>query len=148
MHRLFTLDSARRILPQVRARLHQAMEAHRRLEAVRQSFKSFSQKVQWSGGASLDPSHVHRWQTSVDEASASLRAALEQLEDMGVQIKDLEIGLVDFPTIYRGREVLLCWRLGEPDISWWHGAEEGFRGRKPVDADFENHHHAGPPSGH
>jgi hypothetical protein len=145
MHRLFTLDSARRILPQVRAHLHQAMEAHRQLEAVRQSMHSFSQKAEWSGGAFLEPSRIHRWQTGVQEASASLRAALQQLEDMGVQVKDLEIGLVDFPTLYRGREVLLCWRLGEPDIAWWHGAEEGFRGRKPVDADFENHHHAGPP---
>jgi hypothetical protein len=57
-------------------------------------------------------------------------------------VKDLDIGLVDFPTVFRGVEVCLCWKLGEPRIGYWHGAEEGFRGRKPIDQDFLAHHSA------
>jgi hypothetical protein len=55
-------------------------------------------------------------------------------------VKDLDIGLVDFPTTFNGVEVYLCWKLGEPGIEFWHGVEEGFRGRKPIDREFlENH---------
>ena len=61
------------------------------------------------------------------------------MERSGAQIKDLDIGLIDFLTMYRGREVLLCWKLGEEGIGYWHGTEEGFRGRKPIDDEFREH---------
>ncbi len=143
MHLRFTLHSARRILPEVRQRLEEAMRARRELEGIRQSVAAFTTKARLMGGVSLDVTDVDRWQSGVREASACLQAALGRLEALGVQVKDLEMGLVDFPTMYQGREVLLCWRLGEPDIAWWHGAEEGFRGRKPVDEDFLLHHEDG-----
>jgi hypothetical protein len=55
-------------------------------------------------------------------------------------VKDLELGLLDFPTLYRGKEVCLCWRLGEPEIAFWHEVDEGYKGRKPIDQAFlENH---------
>lgn len=72
-----------------------------------------------------------------------LQSSFESLAALGVQVKDLEMGLVDFPTVYRGRDVLLCWKMGEPDIAWWHGAEEGFFGRKPIDEDFDLNHGSG-----
>jgi hypothetical protein len=59
---------------------------------------------------------------------------------MGVLVKDLDTGLVDFPTLFRGVEVYLCWKLGENGIEFWHGVEEGFRGRKSIDQDFLDHH--------
>ena len=58
------------------------------------------------------------------------------MQEIGCLIKDLDIGLIDFPTTYRGEEVYLCWKLGEPGIEYWHGVDEGFRGRKPIDQDF------------
>ncbi len=57
-------------------------------------------------------------------------------------MKDLDIGLVDFPTLFQGEEVYLCWKLGEAGIRFWHGIDEGFRGRKPIDAEFLEHHQA------
>jgi hypothetical protein len=67
------------------------------------------------------------------------------MEDMGVLVKDLDIGLIDFLTRYHGREVCLCWKLGEDRIAFWHGMEEGFRGRKAIDQEFvRNHRGDGP----
>jgi len=140
MHRRFTLDSARRILPVVRAKLEEAVRARQELEALRETFAAFRARAHLLGGVQPDAAAAGRWQSGMRQAAASLQASLEELQALGVQVKDLEAGLVDFPTLYRGREVLLCWRLGEPDIAWWHGLEEGFRGRKPVDEDFELHH--------
>ena len=69
-----------------------------------------------------------------------LREAIEQMQELGCVIKDLDTGLLDFPTLFRGKEVYLCWKLGEPSIGFWHGVDEGFRGRKPIDQDFLDHH--------
>jgi hypothetical protein len=55
-------------------------------------------------------------------------------------VKDLDIGLIDFPTLFHGVEVYLCWKLDEPAIEFWHGVDEGFRGRKAIDRDFRDNH--------
>jgi hypothetical protein len=68
---------------------------------------------------------------------------VEKLEEAGVVVKDLDIGLVDFPTLYRGEEVYLCWRMDEPDIDYWHGVHEGFAGRKEIDQTFVDNHRGG-----
>ena len=59
---------------------------------------------------------------------------MEQVQSFGCLIKDLDVGLIDFPTLYRGEEVYLCWKLGEDGIEFWHGVSEGFRGRKKITA--------------
>lgn len=59
---------------------------------------------------------------------------------MGCEIKDLNSGVLDFRTLYKGEEVYLCWELGESGISHWHGLQEGFAGRKPVDEEFRRNH--------
>ena len=66
------------------------------------------------------------------------------MQAIGCVVKDLDIGLIDFPTEFRGEEVYLCWKLGEPRIEFWHGVEEGFRGRKAIDQDFRDHHRGDP----
>ena len=63
---------------------------------------------------------------------AELVAVVEELERVGVQVKDLDRGLVDFPCLHRDRVVLLCWELGEDEVAYWHGADEGYAGRKPL----------------
>ena len=80
----------------------------------------------------------------VDPPPAALKDLLGQIENMGVLVKDLDIGLIDFLCLYRGREVCLCWKLGEARIRFWHGTEEGFMGRKQIDEDFLRDHSAGP----
>jgi hypothetical protein len=75
-----------------------------------------------------------------EQSAAVLRNAIESVQQMGCLVKDLDTGLVDFPTLFRGVEVYLCWKLGESGIDYWHGVEEGFRGRKAIDQDFLDHH--------
>ena len=75
-----------------------------------------------------------------DAAAARLRDAVERVHEFGCLVKDLDIGLIDFPTLFRGEEVYLCWKLGEPGIAFWHGVDEGFPGRKAIDRDFLDHH--------
>lgn len=68
----------------------------------------------------------------VSEAFVELRAALRQLQEAEVVLRDLDRGLVDFPSVREGREVYLCWLEGEPEIGYWHDLEAGFDGREPL----------------
>jgi hypothetical protein len=68
-----------------------------------------------------------------DQLESVVRAAVERIQDAGCIIKDLEIGLVDFPARLNNEEIYLCWRLGEDRIRFWHRPDEGFAGRKPID---------------
>ena len=71
-----------------------------------------------------------------DTSAVALKAALQQIEEAGAMVKDLDIGLIDFLAKYRGQDVCLCWMLGEDRIGFCHGLEEGFRGRKAIDDEF------------
>ena len=93
------------------------------------------------GGVQVQRDAVAALKTRREESLAALRAAITAITDLGVQVKDLDTGLVDFPTFYRGEEVLLCWRLGEAGIEYWHDLTSGFRGRQAIDRDFLDHHH-------
>ena len=68
-------------------------------------------------------------------AAAELELCVEQLDALGVQVKDADTGLVDFPALRHGEEVLLCWQAGEDAVEWWHHPESGFAGRAPIDWD-------------
>ncbi|GIU75733.1 MAG: hypothetical protein KatS3mg004_2820 [Bryobacteraceae bacterium] len=138
--RYFDLESARALLPELRRLMREAMQARTELEAVRDRLATFAARAQMLGGVPYDADAAARWQAQLAEHTGQVRQAVSQITSLGVQVKDLEIGLVDFPTIYRGEEVLLCWRLDEPDIAWWHGMQEGYKGRKPVDGDFIARH--------
>jgi hypothetical protein len=70
----------------------------------------------------------------------NLTECVESIHELGVQVKDLDIGLIDFPTLYHGGEVLLCYRLGETGIGYWHDTSDGFAGRRKIDRDFVDHH--------
>jgi hypothetical protein len=73
-------------------------------------------------------------------AATALKSSIETIHEVGCVVKDLDIGLVDFPTLFRGEEVYLCWKMGESSIQFWHGVDEGFAGRKPIDQDFLDNH--------
>jgi hypothetical protein len=92
------------------------------------------------GGMVVDRTEVREARERRDHAAGSLRQVLEEVQELGCVVKDLDIGLVDFPTLFQGREVYLCWKLGEPAIAFWHGVDEGFAGRKAIDQDFREHH--------
>jgi hypothetical protein len=93
-----------------------------------------------SGGSRVDPAAMQALRTSRDRSVKALQNAMDEIEDAGALVKDLDIGLLDFMTRYRDRDVCLCWKLGEDAIRFWHGEEEGFRGRKPIDQEFLANH--------
>jgi hypothetical protein len=123
-HRHYTVDEANAQLPRVGKTVRQIQEARRRLSD--DGFDGeFSTLAELTGGAW--PGYEH--------AAASLEIALgfDQLEERDVVVRDLERGLIDFPSLIDGEEVYLCWLLGEPTVGHWHALESGFMGRRPLD---------------
>lgn len=143
MAKRFTLPEAQALIPQVEGFLQDAIEAKGDYEAAEAEIQSFQQHVMLMGGVAVDRERVSGAKTKRDGAAGRLRSAVESVQELGALIKDLDIGLIDFPTLYRGTEVYLCWKLGEDEIAFWHGVEEGFRGRKAIDQDFLDHHEGG-----
>ncbi len=136
MPRYFSHEQASRLLPEVDRLLRLAIHARSLYEEADESISALLQRVQSMGGIVVDIARARQLQESREAGAEQLKEAIEAINELGVQVKDLDVGLVDFPTLYRGEEVLLCWRLGEPRIGHWHGLEEGARGRKPIDAEF------------
>ncbi len=136
MARLFTFELAAKLLPRVRAALRQAVDLRNDYQQAEQEIGAVQQRITMLGGALVDTRVLLGVRARREASMTMLRQTLESLQDLGCLIKDLDSGLVDFPTLYRGQEVYLCWKLGEAEIAWWHGTEEGFAGRKPIDAAF------------
>lgn len=140
MPRYFTLQRAQDLLAEVRRLMEDAVEARATLARAEAELQRAAGRVQMLGGVRLDPARMAGLAKERESSAKRIKECLEQIHELGAQVKDLDTGLLDFPTLYRGREVLLCWKLGEPGISHWHGLEEGFRGRKPIDRDFLDNH--------
>src|SRR5947199_127615 len=81
-------------------------------------------------GGDFDPQEQRTLEEDFEREGAAVAACVAQLEELGVLVKDLDRGLVDFPALRDGEEVLLCWEVGEDEIAFWHGVDEGFAGRK------------------
>lgn len=109
-------------------------------DEAERAIQAFSERVMLMGGVQIDRERALEIRNRRDSAANQLRAAIELVQETGCVIKDLDTGLVDFPTLFRGTEVCLCWKLGEPAIEFWHTEDEGFRGRKLIDRDFIEHH--------
>lgn len=140
MPKRFTHAEAQRLLPEVGRLLRDALDAKSEYQQAEKAIQSISERVMLMGGMVVDREQALTSRSRRDAAAAMLKTAIESVQETGCLVKDLDIGLVDFPTMFRGVEVYLCWKLGEPGIGFWHGVEEGFRGRKPIDQDFlENH---------
>jgi hypothetical protein len=129
----FTFEEASTLLPVLRALLKRAMEGKQLIEAVEKEFEDLRHRILLSGGLMLDIPVVARRRAERDKALQEIKDALAEIEAIGVQVKDLDIGLLDFPCVVEDETVLLCWKYGEEKIAFWHGLEEGFRGRKPID---------------
>ena len=140
MSKRFTLEEARGLLPEVGRLLSSAIDAKNRYQEAERAIQEMNERIMLMGGVMVDRERALDAKTKREQAAAVLRNAIEAVQEIGCQVKDLDTGLVDFPTLFRGVEVLLCWKLGEPGIEYWHGVEEGFRGRKAIDQDFLDHH--------
>ena len=140
MPRYFTLEEARAMLPAVGRSIREAVHGKERYQAAETWLQELSQRILMQGGMTVDTDVAEAWKSQRETNAQALKSSMEKLEEAGVVVKDLDIGLVDFPTLYRGEEVYLCWRMDEDDIEHWHGVHEGFAGRKEIDESFvENH---------
>jgi hypothetical protein len=140
MPRYFTLDEARAALPTVGRLIREAVQSKGRYSEAEALLQNLAQRILMMGGLSVDTAAAEAWKSQYDSGGQILRASMERIEEMGVLVKDLDIGLVDFPTLFRDEEVYLCWRMDEDDIDHWHGIHEGFSARKAIDKHFvENH---------
>lgn len=134
--RFFNLEEAEELLPALEALLNRAMKNKKIVEAVDEEIAGLRKQVMWMGGVLLDHDGLGRRKSQKDDSLSQLKAALEEIEAIGCLVKDLDMGLVDFPCLSNNREIYLCWKLGEPRIGFWHNVDEGFRGRKPLDQEF------------
>jgi hypothetical protein len=125
----FTVEEARALLPEVRAIAESMREHKREFERQRTLLKDVGTHAAGNGHGSPDALAA---QTSAERQVQEIQNRIEQLARMGVEVKGIDEGLVDFPSIRDGRVVYLCWRVGEPDILYWHEVEAGFRGRQPL----------------
>jgi hypothetical protein len=140
MPRHFRLAEAEQLLPEVEQALRDALFNKAEYQAAEEELNQSTQRIRMAGGSRVNPGPILAARARRDTSANALREIFERVEEMGVLIKDLDIGLIDFLTHYHGREVCLCWKLGEDHIRFWHGSDEGFRGRKPIDDEFIQNH--------
>ena len=131
--RTFTLDEAQSLLPVLESLLRTAIAGEELIEDVEGEMQAVNHRISLNGGTSVDIVPLARRKAERVKAEQRVRDALAEIDSIGVQVKDIDIGLLDFPCTVEGRTVLLCWKLGEKSITQWHGVEEGFAGRKPID---------------
>ncbi|MFY9911179.1 MAG: DUF2203 domain-containing protein [Candidatus Sulfotelmatobacter sp.] len=131
--RTFTLDEAQSLLPVLESLLRTAIDAKKVMEEVDGEMQALSQRIFLNGGTHVDVVATARRKAQRAKAEQNAKDALSEIGSIGVQVKDLDVGLLDFPCEVDGRIVLLCWKMGEASITHWHGTEEGFAGRKLID---------------
>ncbi len=131
--RTFTLQEAQSLLPVLESLLHNAIDGKKLIDAVDAELQEVVHRVFLDGGRFLNIVHLARRKAEREKAIQRVKDAISEIDSIGVQVKDLDIGLLDFPCVVDGETVLLCWKLGEKGITHWHGVSEGFKGRKLID---------------
>jgi hypothetical protein len=131
--RTFTLDEAHSLLPVLESLLRTALHAKKLMEEVDAEVQALHHRIFLNGGMFLDIVPLARRKAERAKSEQRIKDALAEIDSIGVQVKDLDIGLLDFPCEVEGQTILLCWKLGEKSITHWHGVQEGFAGRKPID---------------
>ena len=132
----FTIDEAQSLLPVLESLLKRAIEAKQAAEQVESSLSELARRIYLSGGMRVDAGNVLRQRAEMEAHLKLVRESVAEIDAIGVQVKDLESGLLDFPYRLDDQVVLLCWRMGETSIEHWHTVESGFQGRQPVDDRF------------
>ncbi len=132
----FTLDEAQSLLPVLESLLKRAVEGKRSAEQAESDISDLAHRIYLAGGMRVDVSKVARMRAEAETHLQRVRETVAEIDAIGVQVKDLESGLLDFPCRVDDEVVLLCWRMGETSIEHWHTVESGFKGRQPVDERF------------
>jgi hypothetical protein len=131
--RHFTLEEALALLPRLTELLEALRTRRRELRELERRLADRYQRRVRGNGHIRGGEELARLQAELEAGITQLNEQLGAIHAMGIEVKDVEQGLIDFPTLREGREVYLCWRLGEPTIAWWHELETGFAGRQPLE---------------
>jgi hypothetical protein len=123
----YTIEQANALVPQVRAVIIQLAVEQRRLQEAHAGMH----RMLAGNGDPASAEDANRLERESEEVAEGMRSLARVLDEMGVQLRDLEMGLVDFPGERDGQRVWLCWRLSDPEVAWWHGTDEGYASRKP-----------------
>jgi hypothetical protein len=129
--RYFTPAEANAALAEVRPFAEKLVGHRRTLERTERERAEIAAQIAGNGGA-IDASQVAALEKRAERARVGIARCVNGIHGVGAIVKDLEQGLVDFPARHAGEDVLLCWRVGEPEVEYWHGLDEGFAGRKPL----------------
>ena len=132
----FTLDEAQSLLPVLEALLKRAIEGKKDAEGVESQLSDLARRIYLSGGMHVDVGVVAKQRAEMEIHLQRVRESIAEIDAIGVQVKDMEAGLLDFPCRLDDQVVLLCWRMGEAAIEHWHTVEAGFQGRQPLDDRF------------
>ena len=130
--RIFTPQDANDALAVVRPLAERVVGLRRTWRETHAKRSELGFVVQGNGGG-LGTSDFAELEAELETIGTEIERCVAQLDEAGVQVKDLDQGLLDFPALHEGREILLCWRVGEESVAFWHGLDEGFAGRKPID---------------
>src|SRR5271154_6525902 len=119
----FTLDEAQSMLPVVESLLNRATESKQAAEEIDSELSNLSRRIYLSGGMSIDIAKIAARRTEIEKHVQRARETMAEIDEIGVQVKDLDTGLLDFPCTVDGETVLLCWKKGETAIEHWHTME-------------------------
>jgi hypothetical protein len=128
----FTPDGANALLAEVRPLTERLVEHRASLAAAQSERNQLSLQIAGNGGG-VDPAGAAALDERIAYEHAGVARCVNAIHELGGVVKDPDTGLVDFPALVDGTEAFLCWRLGEDEIAYWHGIDEGFPGRKPLD---------------
>ena len=131
--RLFTLTEAERTRRELEPFLLEAIGARKKLGALEEELTAVSTRILMMGGILVPYAKLAQKRMEHQALAEIMKTNLEKILSTGCLIKDLEVGLLDFPSVIGNEEVYLCWRLGEDRIRYYHRQDEGYAGRKPLD---------------
>ena len=143
MFRYFTLDEAQSLIPEIDVLMDLILDSKSIFDEAYGELRKLNSRIMMMGGSLIHPGDILQLRCRKDTAGMALKESSEKLQSYGCLLKDSASGLVDFPTLYHGQEVHLCWRKGEAEIQFWHGLTEGFEGRKAIDVEFIANHRGG-----
>jgi len=128
----FNRREAEELLPMIEPQMKEACRQKQQIDTLKEELSKASSRIMLMGGSSPPYAALARRKAESEEAIRQLQETINKIQESGCVVKDLDLGLVDFPCLLKGEEVYLCWKLGEEHIGFWHGMEEGFASRKPL----------------
>ncbi len=135
--RYFNREEAEELLPMIGRSLQRAQEQKKSIEPLEQDLAMAAARIMMAGGSQPPYQELAKKKNERDKVMTRIEEIIKNIQETGCVVKDFEEGLVDFPAIVGGEEVYLCWKMGEERIGYWHGMDEGFAGRKPLEGEDE-----------